>query len=182
MNKSVPQVTRQPMNNSAPLKQPTMNSARARLVLLMEATVLQSVSKCQVYKRVVTRCLYRSHLRIVNKFPSSHVSRWPSKYLNSNALKYLNKTVHKCLSRKQSKYPNKVVNRYPRNIARVCLSNKQSCSPEGFQRKFVGMVGQVDEGVEVVDIMEGQEEVVDTMEGQEVEVDIMENRSNKKIT
>lgn len=170
------------MNNSAPLKQPTMNSARARLVLLMEATVLQSVSKCQVYKRVVTRCLYRSHLRIVNKFPSSHVSRWPSKYLNSNALKYLNKTVHKCLSRKQSKYPNKVVTRYPRNIVRVCLSNKQSCSPKGFQRKFVGMVGQVDEEVEVVDIMEGQEEVVDTMEGQEVEVDIMENRSNMKIT
>merc|ERR1712083_95020 len=180
MNKSVQQDTRQPMNSSAPQKQPIMSSVRVGLVLLMEATVLQSVSKCQVYKRVVTRCPYRSHLKTVNKCQRSHVSRLPSKYQNSNALKYLNKIAHKCLSRKQSKCPNKSVTRYPRNIVGVSLLNKQSCSPEEFQRKFVGMVGQVDEEVEVVDIMVGQEEVVDTMVGPLVEVDIMENRSHTK--
>jgi len=146
----------------------------------MEAMVLQSVSKCQVYKRVVTRCLFRSHLKTVNKCQNSHVNRLPSKYLNSNALKYLNKTAHKCLSRKLFKYPNKVATRFPRNIVRVSLLNKQSCSQEGFQRKFVAMVGQEDEGVEVVDTMVGPEEVVGNMVGPEAEADIMENRSHIK--
>merc|ERR1719317_1341089 len=129
---------RQPMNSSAPHKQPIMNSARARLVLLMEAMVLPSASKCQVYRRVVTRCLYRSHHKTVNKSQGSRASRLPSKCLNSNALK--------CQSKKQSKYPNKAATRYPRNIARVFQLSKQSCSLEGFPKKFAAMVDQVDVG------------------------------------
>merc|ERR1719206_1145469 len=108
MNKSAPQATRQPMNSSAPHKQPIMNSARARLVLLMEAMVLPSVSKCQ--------------------------------------------------GKKQSKYPNKAATRYPRSIARVFQLSKQSCSLEGFPRKFAAMVDQEDTGVEVVDTMVDQED------------------------
>merc|ERR1719250_335965 len=145
MNKNVPQVTRQPMNSSAPHKQPIMNSARARLVLLMEAMVLPSVSKCQVYRRVVTRFLYRSHLKTVNKSRGSRASRLPSKCLNSNALKNQSKTAHKCQSKKQSKYPNKAATRYPRNIARVFQLSKQSCNLEGFPRKYAAMVDQVED-------------------------------------
>merc|ERR1719317_1452159 len=167
---------RQPMNKSAPHKQPIMNSARACLVLLMEATVLPSASKCQVYRRAVTRFLYRSHLKTVNKSRGSPASRLPSKCLNSSALKYQNKTAHKCQSKKQSKYPNKAATRYPRNIARVFQLSKQSCNLEGFPRKFAAMVGQVDVGVEVVDTMVDQEEVEDIMVGREVEVDITENK------
>merc|ERR1719317_1646679 len=167
---------RQPMNSSAPHKQPIMNSARARLVLLMEAMVLPSASKCQVYRRVVTRFLYRSHLKTVNKSRGSRASRLPSKCLNSSALKYQNKTAQKCQSKKQSRYPNKAATRYPRNIARVFQLNKQSCSLEGFPRKFAAMVDQVDVGVEVVDTMVDQEEVEDIMVGREVEVDITENK------
>merc|ERR1719320_2410920 len=166
------------MNSSAPHKQPIMNSARARLVLLMEAMVLPSASKCQVCKRVVTRFLYRSHHRTVNKSRGSRASRLPSKCLNSNALKYQNKTAHKCQSKKQSNYPNKAATRYPRNIARVFQLSKQSCNLEGFPKKFAAMVDQVDVGVEVVDTMGDLEEVEDIMVGREVEVDIMENKSD----
>ena len=169
------------MNNSAPHKQPIMNSARARLVLLMEAMVLPSASKCQVYRRAVTRFLYRSHLKTVNKSQGSRASRLPSKYLNSSALKYQNKTAHKCQSKKQSKYPNKAATRYPRNIARVFQLSKQSCSLEGYPRKFAVMVEE-DVGVEVVDTMVDLEEVEDTMVGQEVEVDTTENKSDSKLS
>merc|ERR1719250_425067 len=129
-----------PMKNSAPQKQPIMNSARACLVLLMEAMVLLSASKCQVYRRVVTRFLYRIHLKTVNKSQGSRASRLPSKCLNSSALKYQNKTAHKCRSKKQSKYPNKAATRYLRNIARMFQLSKQSCSLGGFPRKFAAMV------------------------------------------
>lgn len=147
----------------------------------MEAMVLPSVHKCQVYRRVVTRFLYRSHLKTVNKSQGSPASRLPSKCLNSNALKYQNKTAHKCQSKKRSKYPNKVATRYPRNIARVFQLSKQSCSLEGFPRKFAAMVDQVDVGVEVVDMVD-LGEVEDTMVGREVEVDITENKSHTKLS
>ena len=152
------------MNNNVLLGQPMKRCANPPLGLHTEATEHPSVSKCQRFRRAVIRFLYRSQNKTVNKYPSSRANRLPSKCQMSNALKYQNKTVHRFPSKKQSRYPNKVVSRFLRSTARVFLLSKQSCSQEGFLRRFVAMEGQVVEEVVEVDIMVGQEGEEDTME------------------
>merc|ERR1719245_2180018 len=140
---SAQQATRQPMNNSVLLGQPMKRCVNPPLGLHTEGTEHPSVNKCQGFKRAVIRFLYRSQNKTANKYPSSRASRLPSRFQKSNALKYQNKTAHRFPSKKQSRYPNKVVSRFPRSTARVFQLSKQSCSQEGFPRRFVAMEGQV---------------------------------------